>query len=320
MRLVFVGAVESSYYSLKTLLEGKAEVVRIVTLDKKYGGRHSDFADLTPLSEKFDVPISYINNINDPHILQELEALDPDYLLILGWSQLLKGPLLNLPKHGVIGTHPALLPKNRGRAALPWAILRGDTCGGSSLFFIDEGMDTGDIICQRKFEISFDETARTLYDKVTRAEQDMIADILPDLKRGTLPRIPQNHNLASYTAKRTARDGFIDWSRPARELWALIRAVSEPYPGAFTFYKRKRLIIWSAKLVESANYVGVPGQLLCERNGGYLVQCGEGHLVVQTVQEQGGEIMPATQFFNRIHDVLGIDHVALIESYLSSLS
>lgn len=315
MRLIFVGAVEGSYYSLERLLKGGANILRIYTLGQKHSVRHSDFKDLTPLSAQFNVPISYINNINEPEVIKSIQDLKPDYILILGWSQLVKQILLEIPSRGVIGFHPAVLPINRGRAALPWVILRREQTAGASLFFIDEGMDSGDIICQREFNVSPTETARTLYDKIIQAQLDMISEILPALKNGSLKGVPQNHSRATYTAKRVKNDGFIDWKQSADDIWTLIRAVSEPYPGAFTFYKGKRLIIWSVDFLASANYVGVPGQILRrEEEGGVLVQCGTGYVLLRTVQEEGDEKIAAEKYFTRVHDILGIDWLDILSS------
>ena len=313
MRLVFVGAVEGSYRALEALLEAEAEVVKIFTLDLKYSGRHSDFADLRPLAARFRVPLSGINNINQAEVVEDIKACNPDYILVIGWSQILKKPLLGIPDQGVIGFHPALLPKNRGRAALPWLILQGEQEGGATLFYVDEGMDTGDIICQHRFEVAQNETARTLYNKVVGALVTMIEEITPGLRSGLLPHIPQDHSKATYTAKRTWKDGLIDWRQSACQIWTLIRAVSEPYPGAFTFYKGQRLTILEADLIEKANYVGIPGQVLRHENGGVLVQCSDGHIRISAVQEEGKTKMLAPKYFSRVHDLLGIDWLDLYE-------
>jgi len=319
VRLVLVGAVEGSRQALEALLEAGCNVVYVFTLAPEYARRHSDFADLRPLCEGFGVPMSGINNINEPEVLEQLRTLDPDYLLVLGWSQIVKPELLRLPRRGAIGFHPALLPEGRGRAALPWTILLGLKRSGCTLFFMDEGMDSGDIICQQAFDIAPDETAQTLYRKVTSTLRVMIAEIAPGLSRGELPRRRQDHAHATYTAKRTGRDGLIDWQQPAHKVWTLIRAVGAPYPGAFTFYRQRRLIVWEADLVPRANYVGVVGQVLRSEPGGVLMQCGEGYLRLVTVQEEGQAMMAATQYFTRVHDVLGVDWLTLYEQNLRSI-
>lgn len=307
MRLAFVGAVEGSYDALEALLEAGGNVVRVYTLASKYAHRHSDFADLHPLAQRFGVAVTEVNNINAPEVVAELQTLAPDYLLIIGWSQLLKPDLLQIPRLGTIGFHPALLPENRGRAAEPWVILRGLRRAGATLFFLDEGMDSGDIICQQEFEVAPDETARTLYDKVGAATRSMLHEITPGLMSGKLPRQPQDHQKATYTAKRTPRDGLIDWHQSAEQVWALIRAVSDPYPGAFTFYQGRRLIVWEANLATTSTYLGIPGQVLCREEHGMVVQCGHGHVRLKTVQEESQAMVLAVDYFTRIHDVLGLD-------------
>ncbi len=305
-RLVLVGAVESSYAALEELALAGANVVEVFTLAPEYAHRHSDFVDLRPLAQRFNIPVSGIRNINEPAIIARLESIAPDYLFVIGWSQIIGQALLDLPKFGCVGFHPALLPKNRGRAVIPWTILRRLPHAGATLFFLDEGIDSGNIIAQRAFDVVEDETARSLYDKVILSLRDMIRQIAPLLPGGQLPRTPQDHSQATYCAKRTPKDGLIDWQRSGHEIWTLIRAVSDPYPGAFTFHKKQKLTIWKADLVRESNHCGVPGQVLTVDESGALVQCGEGCIRVLEVQPEGGEVQPAAVYFTKVHEVLGL--------------
>ncbi|HYG68630.1 MAG TPA: formyltransferase family protein, partial [Anaeromyxobacteraceae bacterium] len=201
--------------------------------------------------------------INDPEIVARLEAVRMDHLLVLGWSQLIGEAVMRTAHKGAIGLHPAPLPELRGRAVIPWTILTRRTRTATSLFWIDEGPDSGDLLAQRFFDVAPDETARSLYDKHLRALEAMLPEVLHTLATGTAPRIPQDHARATWCAKRTAQDGELDWQRPAEELWTLIRAVGRPYPGAFTRTPAgQKLTIWTADLVERAPHIALPGQIV----------------------------------------------------------
>ena len=312
MRYIFVGAVEGSYHALEEMLTQGANVVGIFTLAPEYAYRHSDFADLRPLAQQYGVPLWGINNINDPDVVMQMQALEPDYIFVVGWSQIVKRAVLDLPTQACIGFHPALLPQNRGRAVLPWTILQGLRRSGATLFYLDEGVDSGDILIQKAFAVEPDETARTFYNKVIAMLREMIREALPLLEDGNPPRHPQDHSKATYCAKRTPADGLIDWQWPADQIWTLIRAVGEPYPGAFTFHRGRKLIVWEAVLVPPAAYCGLPGQIQAINQDGVLIQCGDGkHLLLHTVQAEGEGRQMAANYFTKVHEVLGIDWLAV---------
>ena len=314
MRYVFVGAVEGSYHALEEMLAQGADVVGVFTLAPEYASRHSDFADLSPLAQQYGVPLWGINNINDPEVVAQMQGLEPDYIFVIGWSQIVKRPVLELPTRACIGFHPALLPQNRGRAVIPWTILQGLRRSGATLFYLDEGLDSGDILIQKSFTVESDETARTLYNKVTATLREMIREVLPFLENDNPPRQLQDHSKATYCAKRTPADGLIDWQHPAEQIWTLIRAVGEPYPGAFTFHQGKKLVIWEATLVLSAPYCGLPGQVQAINQDGVLVQCGDGkHILLRTVQAEHEDRCPATNYSMKMHEVLGIDWLSVYQ-------
>lgn len=316
MRYVFVGSVESSLHALEAMFAQNADVVGVFTLALEHAHRHSDFADLRPLTQNHHVPLWGIDDINDPEVVGLLKDLAPDYIFVIGWSQIVKPVVLEILTKGCIGFHPALLPQNRGRAVLPWTLLQGLDRSGATLFYLDEGVDSGDILIQKSFSVEPKETARTLYEKVVKLLSKMIQSVLPLLEAGNPPRQPQDDSKATYCAKRTPKDGLINWEWSAERVWTLIRAVGEPYPGAFTFYQGKKVIIWDASLVDSAPYYGLEGQIQNIDRQGVLVQCGDGkHIQLRTVQPEGQKPCPAQEYFTRIHEVLGIDWLKVYEHF-----
>ncbi|RIK83697.1 MAG: methionyl-tRNA formyltransferase [Hyphomicrobiales bacterium] len=307
-KIVYVGAVELSQVGLDELLRQGAKPELVVTLRPDFDARHSDFADLAKLADAHDIPVHFVDNINEPALMERLADLKPDYVFVIGWSQLIKPELLALPAKGCIGFHFAKLPRNRGRAAIPWVILNRETETGVTLMQLDDGVDSGDIVTQRSIPVAADERARTLYDKICLALRDMMRDVADDLKSDrTLRTTPQDHSQATYLAKRSADDGWIDWERPAADIERLVRAAGKPYPGAFTIYRDRKLIVWEARLIRSFNHTGVVGQILARDDDAIVIQCGEGWIGAQVVEdeERGGEVR-ATEFFTRMHDKVGL--------------
>jgi methionyl-tRNA formyltransferase len=314
MQTVLVGAVESTAVTLEALVRHEVPPAAVFTLPLSLAHRHSDFVDLRPIAAQFGVPIVEVRNVNDPESMDRLRALQPRYVLVVGWSQICRRELLDTPTDGAIGFHPALLPADRGRAVIPWTILRRRTETGTTLFWMDEGMDSGDIIRQVRVEVARDETAATLYAKHIEALRRMWDVVIPQLRQGEAPRIKQDHSRATYCAKRTPADGLIDWRATADEVWTHIRAVGDPYPGAFTFNQGRKLFIWEADYAGDAPFIGLPGQVQAVSGEGALVQCGDGkHIRLRTVQVAGEDrVSPKDVIKN--HTRLGIDWVAVMES------
>jgi methionyl-tRNA formyltransferase len=302
MQIILIGAVDSTEIALKTLVDRDAAPVALFTLPPTKASRHSDYIDLEPLASKYKIPVEAALNVNSEEVLDKLRSYQPDYILVIGWSQICKREFLNIAKIGAIGCHPALLPTNRGRAVVPWTILQRITETGLTLFWLDEGADSGDIILQEKFTVAADETATTLYAKHCVCIENLLSKLIPLMEEGKIPRLPQQHDRATYCAKRVAEDGLIDWNLDADSIWTLIRAVTKPYPGAFTFYKNKKLTIWSADYIKEAPYWGLPGQIQAIDEKGILVQCGDRqHILLKTYQFED-----RSQITFKIHDKLGI--------------
>ncbi len=319
MRTALIGAVRSTQVALEVMTRLGHPPAAVVTLPLDKSSRHSDFVDLRPLAEQYGIPLIETLKVNDEDTMATLRALELDYLFVIGWSQLLGQALLSLPRGGSVGYHPAALPECRGRAVLPWTILLGMTETGSSLFWVDAGTDSGDLLGQERFAVALDETASTLYEKHMQALDRLMSKAILDLASGRRPATPQDHAQATYCAKRTQRDGLIDWNQPAEIIWRTIRAVGDPYPGAFTFHKGLPLVLLSGEWVPRAAYVGIPGQIQQLDERGALVLCGDGGFVRLTAlrDHQGQEQPPAS--FLKVHQKLGLDLVALHEAALKGV-
>ncbi|WP_107695723.1 formyltransferase family protein [Campylobacter concisus] len=248
MKILFIGAVEFSYKSLEKLIELNAEIVGVCT--KKVSNFNSDFADLTPLCNKANIPLKYVDNINSNENIDWIRSLSPDIIFCFGWSNLIKKDLLGLPKMGVVGYHPALLPKNRGRHPLIWALALGLNVSGSTFFFMTEGADDGDILSQEEVEIFYEDDAKSLYNKVSNVALKQIETFLPKLQNNSFKVIKQNNDLANTWRKRGKVDGKIDFRMTSRAIYNLVRALTKPYIGAHVEYNGQDVSIWKVEEVE----------------------------------------------------------------------
>lgn len=298
MRIALVGAVESTCCALKAMIEMNCIPALVVTLTPELAGRHSDFVDLQPLAANHHIDVARVRNVNDLDALSQIAAAEPDYIFVIGWSQICGPEFMQLAPGRVIGYHPAPLPRMRGRAVLPWTLLNDEKITGATLFWIDEGVDTGNILEQRFFHVAPRETARSLYDKHMVALDAMVRSALQALAAGNPRRDPQDEVYATYAARRRPEDGVIDWNSPARDIDRLIRAVSAPYPGAFTHQGDNRLTIWKAHPRDSESYHGVIGQVVSVSDEHLDVITGQGVLRIEDWEFQGRSPI-------RLHSVLG---------------
>jgi methionyl-tRNA formyltransferase len=182
--------------------------------------------------------------------LGPLERWRADLVIALGWYYLVPKRVRTWPARGCLGIHASLLPRNRGGAPIPWAIIEGERETGVTLFHLDKGVDNGDIVGQVRIPIEDRDTAATVYDKATVASADVLRQMLPRLADGTAPRLQQDESQASVYPQRKPEDGEIDWSWSPKRIRDFIRAQTRPYPGAFTIIGGKKVTIWDADVTE----------------------------------------------------------------------
>ena len=295
MRSVFIGAVDFSRHALLEVLENGGLVVGIFTLAPEHAGFHADYADLSAVAG--NIPVFKIKNIGDAGTIEKIRTLKPDVIFVFGWSQLLPKALLESAPLGCIGTHPALLPKNRGRHPLVWTLVEGLQESGLTFLHLDEGADTGDILWQKSFPIILEDDAASLYEKIKALASKAIREILPQLASGRAPRIPQDHTQATTWRKRGEKDGEIRWEAPSLEIYNLIRALARPYVGAHTELDGARARIWKARLPDRplpGNAArSEPGTVLDVHGGKVHVKTGDGYLTLLEYEMTGNKKLKA---------------------------
>ncbi|MEW9857037.1 methionyl-tRNA formyltransferase [Novosphingobium sp. M1R2S20] len=284
MRAILVGAVDSSMVALDAMMHAPGcQLAAVVTLLPELAGRHSDIADLAGAATRHGVPLLEVKNVNHEDALARLAAVEADYIFVIGWSQICGEAFRALAPGRVIGYHPAALPRLRGRGVIPWTILNAEPITAGSLFWIDDGVDTGEILDQAFFHVAPEETASSLYSKHMEALKTMLQRSLAALANGERPRRKQDERCATFCARRTDADGEIDWSAPADDVLRLIRAVGRPYPGAFTTCRSGEVRVWSAEPVQGGRrHLGAAGQVVARDDTSFTVRCGDGNLVRAT--------------------------------------
>ncbi|MCM1213749.1 MAG: hypothetical protein NC331_00605 [Lachnospiraceae bacterium] len=294
---IFIGSVISSKIALETMIDQGIKIDLVCSLDEEASANVSDYFPLHLIAEKNRLPYLKFKKINADEVVDRMRKVDPDFIFVIGLSQILSSEILNLAKEYVIGFHPTPLPKYRGRAALPWMILLGEKELKVSFFKLDEGMDSGDIICQYPYMIEDVDYVTDVYDKVCQAIHLGLIQCLPDIYNDSVNFIPQNEEQATYLLIRRPEDGKIDWMRSAYDIAKLVRAASHPYPGAFTSYNEIKFIIWRAYPMENKQYIGLPGQIAwINENNEIGVITAEGILVISDYEYDGKRLIIGHKF------------------------
>lgn len=274
LRVALVGAVRSTEVALRALAQCGHAPVLVFTLPLEKQGRHSDFVDLGPLAAELGVKLVRVDDVNAPEAVAGLREAAPDLLLVIGWSRLCGAEFREAARLGTLGYHPTLLPKMRGRAALAWTILLDLKRSGGTLFWMDEGVDSGPVAAQEEFEIPAGTTLLGLIELQLAALAAMIPPLFEQLAKGECPARPQDHAQATYLAVRRPADGEIDWTRSAEEIERLVRAVTRPFPGAFSRLGEREVVVWSARVARYPNWFASVGQVFAYEDGAPVVRCG----------------------------------------------
>ncbi|MBA0191602.1 bifunctional UDP-4-amino-4-deoxy-L-arabinose formyltransferase/UDP-glucuronic acid oxidase ArnA [Pectobacterium carotovorum] len=255
-------------------------------------GENHFYGSVAKAAAEMDVPVFAPEDINHPLWVNRIRELAPDVIFSFYYRTLLSDDILQLPSFGAFNLHGSLLPRYRGRAPVNWVLVNGETQTGVTLHKMVSRADAGDIVAQSVVAIDEEDTALTLHGKCRTAAAALLAQQLPLIRSREITLTPQDDSRASYFGRRTAADGLIDWHKSAREINNLIRAVTEPYPGAFTFLGERKVTIWRARVVKN-KIGGEPGAIIS--TSPLVVSCGEDALEIVSGQSEAGLYMSGSR-------------------------
>jgi methionyl-tRNA formyltransferase len=310
MRIVFMGATELGWNCCRAILEIGQEVVGIFSIPRQFRISWSaapvtnvQYKSFEDLAADHSIRLVHVTRkMSDPEYRETLRELRPDILMVVGWYYMVPRVLREMAMLGAVGLHASLLPKYRGGAPLVWATINGETQTGVSFFYFADGVDDGDIIGQRSFEIAFDDDIAALVNKASQASVELLREYVPRLAAGRAPRIPQDHSQATFVSQRKPEDGLIDWQRlSARQVYDWVRAQTRPYPGAFTFLHDEKVTIWKSTFSARAPKLDEPpGTIipnLSPASESFGVCCADGYVLqIDEVGLEDETTMSGAQF------------------------
>ena len=299
MKILFFGTPDFAVPCLAALLDAGYDVVGAVSQPDKPQGRSMKLlpTPVKALAESRGVPVFQPDRLKEGQLQETLADLKPDLCVVVAYGKILPSYILNAPKYGCINVHGSLLPRWRGAAPIQWSVLAGDRITGVSTMYMDEGLDTGDIIETAETEIGEHETAGELFDRLAAMGAELLVHTVRQIAEGTAVRTPQPAEGATYASMLSRDMARMDWSRSAVELDCFVRGLC-PWPVAATTLCGNPVKLYGCEVVKREGRSGAPGRVLAVSSDGIDVACGEGILRVTDLQAQGGKRMPAGVYCN----------------------
>lgn len=296
MKILFMGTPDIASGCLQKLIDEKYDVIGVVTQpDKQVGrGKKIVFSPVKQVAIENNLPVYQPERAKEEAFESEIKALNPDVVVVVAYGQLLSKEFLAIPKYGCVNVHVSLLPKYRGAAPINWVIINGEEKTGVSTMFMNEGLDTGDVILQSEFKLDDEITAGELHDWMTIEGSKVLCETLDLIKEGKAPRTPQNHDEFSYAPIMDKKLGHIDFSKTAREIHNLVRGVN-PWPSAYTTYMDKKMKVWKTKILDE-NSTKEPGTILKVDKEGIKVSTGDKVLLITEIQMPNKKRMEVKEF------------------------
>ena len=295
-RIIFFGTPSFAIATLRHLLQGPDEVIAVVTQpDREKGrGRKVIPSPVKELSLQHGLTLLQPEKVREEAFQEKIKSLQPELFVVVAYGQILPKSLLQIPEHGAVNVHASLLPKYRGAAPIPWAILKGEKVTGVTTMMMDEGMDTGDILLQTEIPIGEEETSETLHDRLALSGAQLLLETVKEIKAGNVHPISQDHSKATHAPPLKKEDGRIDWSKEGKEINRQVRALN-PWPGAFTEWNGQLLKIYRGEVREKRS-VGKAGVVAWVGLDFIEVETGGGFFLIKEVQLEGKRRMSVREF------------------------
>jgi len=297
MRAVVCAYGEIGWTSLRTLIELGVDVPLVVTHEDA-PGEQIWFHSVGDLAREAGIPVIAPEDVNAESSVATVAQTRPDFLFSFYFRNMLKPPLLALPGRGALNLHGSLLPRYRGRAPVNWVLVEGESETGVTLHYMDERADHGDVVARQAVTIDRDDCALSLTRKLAAAAETLLRLEIPRLAAGRAARVPQDHAQATKFGGRRPDDGAIDWQWPAERVRNLVRAVTDPWPGAFTRLRSRKLMIWWAETGPTGE-PRAPGEIQLDARGVPWVATGDGALALTRLGWEGEPPSEATEWARR---------------------
>ncbi len=315
MRAIFMGTPEFAVPCLQTVAQ-EHELLGVVTQpDSRQGRGHKlCFSPVKLQALSYNVPILQPIKLREAITVNTIKDLQPEVIIVVAYGQKIPKILLELPAKGCINVHSSLLPKYRGAAPIQYAILKGEKETGVSTMYLSQQWDAGDIILQDKEVIYPDDTAGSLHDRLSLRGACLLSQTLKQLSAGVAPRIPQNHEAATYAFKLTKEQGAIDWTKTADELQDFVRGMN-PWPTAYTYYNEETIKLWETEILRSeSSKNGHPGEIVNINDHGICIATGSnGTIIVKQLQRRGSRKLSGKDFANGLRLKIG-DRLGKVDS------
>lgn len=296
MKLIYMGTPDFSVGPLESLIKAGHEVVLVVTQpDKPQGrGKTEKFAPVKECALKYGIPVFQPQKIKKEDAVAYLKTFDADVFVVAAFGQILSQEILDMPKYGCINIHASLLPKYRGAAPIQWVILNKEKETGVTIMQMDAGIDTGDMLMQKSFEITGEDTGETVHDKLSALGSDMIVETLSLLGDNKIIPIPQKHEEATYAPMLTKNLGCVRWEKDADTIDHYVRGLY-PWPGSYTFFEGKKVKLFRVEPLDDI-YKAQPGEVISVEKDAIVISAGEGSVRIKELQLEGKKRMPVKDF------------------------
>ena len=294
--IIFMGTPDFAVPSLQALFQEGYDIALVVTQPDRPKGRGRKLVAPPVKTKALELNLEVLQpaTLKSQEFTELIKHIQPDYLVVIAFGHILSGKILQVPKFGAINIHASLLPKYRGPAPIQWAIINGDSQTGVTTMFMDEGMDTGNVLLTKTEPILPEDTAATLHDRLANCGADLLIKTLKHLAAQKLKPIVQDHSKATYAPLLKKQDGHINWQKPAEELEPFIRGMT-PWPGAFTFHNEIQLKIFKAAPI-AERVSEAPGTILKAFPDELRVATGTGALSIIEIQSPSGKRLGVADF------------------------
>ncbi|MEG0250172.1 MAG: methionyl-tRNA formyltransferase [Peptostreptococcus sp.] len=296
MRIVFMGTPDISVDSLERIINDGHDVCAVVTMPDRPKGRGKKLT-MSPVKElaiKHDIKVMQPVKASDVEFIEELKELEPELIVVIAYGQILKKEVLEIAKYGCVNVHVSLLPKLRGAAPINWSIINGDSKTGVTTMFMDEGLDTGDIIMSQEFELDNEINAGELQDWMKVEGANVLSETIKSIENKTYTRTKQDNSKSTYAPMMDKNLGHIDFTKDAQTIHNLVRGTI-PWPGAWCESDYGKIKIWKTKVINE-NSNSAPGTVISVSKDGIEVACGSNVLLIIDIQMPNKKRMPVAEY------------------------